>query len=95
MAEFIHWCDSVLEELELNRDKVINDIEDVGAILFEIGFATRNSPEVAAQTLRILHLLPVDFGPLRHTKIRTFLEDKGAEETEFIMGELKKLTYAK
>jgi glycosyltransferase involved in cell wall biosynthesis/thioredoxin-like negative regulator of GroEL len=94
MIEFLRWCDLVLKELGLDRDKTINDMEDVVAILLEIDFAARNSPEIAAQALRVLRLLPVDFGSFPHTKTGALLKDKDAEETEFFLKELQKLSEA-
>jgi glycosyltransferase involved in cell wall biosynthesis len=94
MIEFLRWCDLVLKELGLDRDKTINDMEDVVAILLEIDFAARNSPEIAIQALRVLRLLPVDFGSFPHTKIVALLKDKDAEETEFFLKELQKLSEA-
>jgi tetratricopeptide (TPR) repeat protein len=94
MIEFLRRCDLVLKELGLDRDKTINDMEDVVAILLEIDFAARNSPEIAAQALRVLRLLPVDFGSFSHTKIEALLKDKDAEETEFFLKELQKLSEA-
>jgi len=69
-------------------------MEDVVAILLEIDFAARNSPEIATQALRILRLLPVDFGSFPHTKIGALLKDKDAEETEFFKKKLQKLSEA-
>ena len=94
MIEFLRWCDLVLKELGLDRDKTINDMEDVVAILLEIDFAARNSPEIATQALRVLRLLPVDFGSFPHTKTGALLKDKDAEETEFFLKELQKLSEA-
>ena len=94
MIEFLRWCDLVLKELGLGRDKTINDMEDVVAILLEIDFAARNSPEIATQALRVLRLLPVDFGSFPHTKIGALLKDKNDEETEFFKKELQKLSEA-
>jgi tetratricopeptide (TPR) repeat protein len=92
MLEFVHWCDLLLKELQLNRDKILYDVEDIVAVLFEIDFAARNTSGVADQILKLLSLLPVDFECFRHTRIGAFLENKDAEETEFILREVEKLS---
>lgn len=92
MIEFLRWCDLVLKELDLNRDKMINDIEDIVGILLEIDSAARNTPEIVAQVLKLLSLLPVNFESFRHTRIEALLENKDAEEREFILKKLEKLS---
>ena len=94
ILDFVGWCDLLLKELELNRDKMINDIEDIVAILLEIAFTTRNSPEIVAQVLKLLSFLPVDFASFLGTRTGALLKDKDAEETEFFLKELQKLCEA-
>jgi tetratricopeptide (TPR) repeat protein len=94
ILDFVGRCDLLLKELELNRDKTINDIEDIVAILLEIAFTTRNSPEIVAQVLKLLSLLPVDFASFLGTRTGALLENKDAEETEFFLKELQKLSEA-
>jgi len=56
---FIHWCNRLLAALDLPRERTIHTLDDLVAIVQEIHTAFPPSEEFAAQTARILSLLPV------------------------------------
>ncbi|MCX5846820.1 MAG: glycosyltransferase [Deltaproteobacteria bacterium] len=58
IVEFIHWCDLLLKELQLNRNRTIHTIEDLSGILQEINMALIHDSVLSAQVEKILSLLP-------------------------------------
>jgi len=57
IVEFIRWCDLILKELQLNRDKTIHSIEDIHCILQEINVALRHNNDLSTQVSNLLSLL--------------------------------------
>jgi len=43
-VEFVESCDRILAELDLNRQRVINRLEDILPILQDIGAALKDHP---------------------------------------------------
>jgi len=58
MAEFIQWCDPLLKELCLNRNRMLHSIEDLSSIWNEINIALSYDSALSAQAAKILSLLP-------------------------------------
>jgi tetratricopeptide (TPR) repeat protein len=59
MVECIHWCDLLLKELQLSRNRKLNNVEDLIAILREIHTALVNNRDLSDQASHVLSLLPV------------------------------------
>ncbi|MFH1993503.1 MAG: glycosyltransferase [Pseudomonadota bacterium] len=57
-VEFIHWCDLLLKELQLNRNRTLHTIEDLSVILHEINMALSHDSALSTQVSDILSLLP-------------------------------------
>jgi glycosyltransferase involved in cell wall biosynthesis/cytochrome c-type biogenesis protein CcmH/NrfG len=57
MVECIHWCDMLLKELQLNRDRTLRNVEDLSGILHEIHSALIQDSELSSQVSKILSLL--------------------------------------
>jgi len=58
IIEFIHWCDLILKELRLNRNRTVDKVEDISGILCEINNALINYKDLSAQVSTVLSLLP-------------------------------------
>lgn len=58
MVAFIHWCDLLLKELQLQRDRTLHNMEDLFGIVGEIGRALSHDSECSAQVSKIISLLP-------------------------------------
>ncbi|MBA3036700.1 MAG: glycosyltransferase, partial [Desulfobacterium sp.] len=59
VVEFIHWCDLVLKELGLNRNRTLDSVEDLGGILQEINIVLIHDVDLCSQVSNVLSLLPV------------------------------------
>jgi glycosyltransferase involved in cell wall biosynthesis/Tfp pilus assembly protein PilF len=58
MVEFIRWCDLLLKELQLNRDRMLQSVEDLSGIFHEIHLALIHDSELSSQVSQILSLMP-------------------------------------
>lgn len=58
IVEIIHWCDLLLKELQLNRNRTLHTIEDLSGILQEINDALIHDSDLSAQVSKILSLVP-------------------------------------
>jgi len=58
IIDFIHWCNLILKELRLNRDRTINSVEDISFILHEINDALIHDSDLSTQVSKLLSLLP-------------------------------------
>lgn len=58
IADFIRWCDLILKELRLNRNRVIHSIEDISDILHEIHTALIHDSDLSAHASNLLSFLP-------------------------------------
>jgi glycosyltransferase involved in cell wall biosynthesis/Tfp pilus assembly protein PilF len=58
IVEFISWCDLLMKELHLNRDRTLNSVEDLCGIFHEINIALIKDSDLSAQVSNILSLLP-------------------------------------
>lgn len=58
MVDFINWCDLLLKELQLNRNRTLHTVEDLSGILQEINMALSHDSALSAQAAKILTLLP-------------------------------------
>lgn len=67
IVDFIQQCDTVLAELELDRNRTIHTMEDVMDILLEIKFAVRNLVDATQKLTTLLCLLPVDYNSVFHS----------------------------
>jgi glycosyltransferase involved in cell wall biosynthesis len=55
--EFVHSCDRILAELQLNRQRVIHGLDDMVGVVEEIRSALRGRPHLGSQTEKLLSLL--------------------------------------
>jgi glycosyltransferase involved in cell wall biosynthesis len=83
LLDFIDRCDLILKELGLNRNIVINDMEDIIEIMFEINFALKDQLEISAQAKRVLGLLPSDLKNFRGARFDQLIKDKSPEKIAF------------
>ena len=88
---FIKWCDSILKELGLNRNIIINSMDDMIPIILDIHFALRGQPENISQARKVLRLIPSDFHSFLCTKAKMLMERVDSEKREFIREELQHL----
>ncbi len=58
IVDFIRWCDLILKELRLDRNRTINSVEDISIILHEINDALIHDSDLSSQASNILSLLP-------------------------------------
>jgi len=58
IVDFIRWCDLILKELRLDRNRTINSVEDISIILHEINDALIHDSDLSSQASNILTLLP-------------------------------------
>jgi len=56
LAEFIHWCDLLMKELELPRQKTLHNVEDLLIILRQIQTALTHDQELSLRFSDILSL---------------------------------------
>lgn len=56
--DFVRRCDFALQQLGLRRDRVVNSLDDLAAILQEIKLELSGSPELSELVPRLLRLLP-------------------------------------
>ena len=57
-VEFIHWCDLILKELQLDRTKTIHTIEDMSNIFHEIENTLMHNSDLSSHVAKIVPLLP-------------------------------------
>jgi len=62
--DFVSHADQLLRELELDRNRTLNTMEDIAVMLLDIDFSLRHRPESATLIFRTLSLLPVDYHTL-------------------------------
>jgi glycosyltransferase involved in cell wall biosynthesis len=62
---FLKHCDALLKVLDLDRRRVIGSMEDVAALLLDIGFALRDNPDSLQLLSGLLPLIPADYGSLQ------------------------------
>jgi glycosyltransferase involved in cell wall biosynthesis len=58
IVDFIRWCDLILKELQMDRNKTIHNIEDIKDILYIINSALIHNSDLSTQVSVILSLLP-------------------------------------
>lgn len=58
IVEFVNWCDLLMKELHLNRDRTINSIADLSIIMHEIKVALIHNNALSDQATNVLSLLP-------------------------------------
>jgi tetratricopeptide (TPR) repeat protein len=58
IVDFIRWCDLILKELQMDRNKTIHNIEDIKDILYIINSALIQNSDLSTQVSVILSLLP-------------------------------------
>jgi len=58
LDDFIHWCDLLLKELRLNRNRTLNTVADLSALLDEIHRALIDNSDLSEQVSKIQTLLP-------------------------------------
>lgn len=58
IVEFIHWCDLLMKELHLERNRTLDSVEDLCGILDEIKAALIKDSVLSAQASTLLALLP-------------------------------------
>ena len=92
LDNFVSHCDQLLQELGLNRNRTLNNVEDIAAMLLDMNFALRHRPESAALALSILSQLPIDY----HTFDSGWSgaetgTNANQEKTSFIMNQLNEL----
>ena len=58
IAEFVHWCDLLLKELHLNRDRTLRSVEDLTDVLQEIKMALIHDQALSDQVADTISLLP-------------------------------------
>ncbi|MGO9139672.1 MAG: hypothetical protein ACLP9S_13005 [Syntrophales bacterium] len=57
-VDFIRWCDLILKEHRLSRNKTIHNFEDISAILQEISIALIDNRVLSSQVSNLLSLMP-------------------------------------
>ena len=62
--DFVSHADQLLQELGLDRNRTLNTMEDIAAMLLDMDFALRHRPESAVLVFSTLSLLPVDYHTL-------------------------------
>jgi len=58
IVEFIRWCDLLMKELQLKRNRTLHSVDDLSGILHEIHRALIHDSELSSQLSKILSLLP-------------------------------------
>ncbi len=58
IVDFIRWCDLILKELRLNRERNIDKVEDMSGILHEINNALMHNSDLSTQVSNLSSLLP-------------------------------------
>jgi glycosyltransferase involved in cell wall biosynthesis len=58
VEDFIGRCDAALRELGMNRNRAVDSMDDLAAILLEIETGLSDSPELAEMALRLRRFLP-------------------------------------
>lgn len=90
--DFVSHADQLLKELGLDRNRTLNRMEDIAAMLLEMDYALRHRPEAAALTFRTLALLPVDYQALSlDWSIRDLEPGQDGEKSSFIAKRLEEL----
>jgi glycosyltransferase involved in cell wall biosynthesis len=89
IEDFISWCDLMLKELGLNRNIIINSMDDIISIFFNINFALKDQPEIISQARKVLGFLPLN--SFLYTESKTLMEGQDFEKIEFVREELQNL----
>ena len=90
--DFVNHADQLLQELGLDRNRTLNNMEDIAAMLLDMDFALRHRPESAALVFSTLSLLPVDYHGLSlDWSIRDPEPDQNREKAAFIAKRLHEL----
>lgn len=91
IAGFVRRCDSVMKQLGMGRDRVINSMEDIAAIILDVDSQLRDRPDLCEATFRLLKLLPdVDYKQML-TDMRS---GPAAKSNEFTLNRLELLAYS-
>jgi glycosyltransferase involved in cell wall biosynthesis len=82
---FIGRCDLILKELGLNRNRTVNDFEDIALILLEIDFTLKNQVDLSAQVRKMLSQLPFDFQHFMNSRLEDAMKNQTDEKIEYFV----------
>lgn len=88
IAGFVRRCDSLMKQLGMRRDRVLNSMEDIAGIILEIDRQLRDRPDLSETLLRLLRLLPgIDYKQM----LTNMNSNPSAREDEFTLKRVESL----